>query len=115
MITTPNGCEGIDSVLIRPPAHIYFPNAFTPDGDGRNDLFGPVGHYITEFEMLIFDRWGNQVFISDDIDRLWDGTVNGSGMAPTGVYVYKYKVAGHYFPAMEGFGHVTLLGGSQDY
>jgi gliding motility-associated-like protein len=113
-ITTPNGCVGEDSVLLRPPAHIYFPNAFTPDGDGINDLFGPIGHYITEFEMTIFDRWGHQVFHTTDMNIHWDGKVNGSDTRKTEVYVFKYRAVGHYFSAVEGYGHVTLLAGSQE-
>lgn len=113
-IVTPNGCLAEDSVLLRPPAHIYFPNAFTPDGDGRNDLFGPLGHYIDKFEMAIFDRWGQLVFTSQDVNILWDGSVNGGGDAMTGVYVYKYRAEGHYFPPQDGIGHVTLIRGSQE-
>jgi gliding motility-associated-like protein len=111
-ITTPNGCPGVDSVLLKPPAHIYFPNAFTPDGDGVNDFFGPVGQDIDQFEMTIFDRWGNEIFRTTDMRIMWDGRVGGAGIAQTGVYVYKYKATGHYFPAVEGYGHVTLLKGS---
>lgn len=113
-ITTATGCSGVDSVLLRPPGHLYFPNAFTPDGDGINDLWGGVGHYIDEFEMTIFDRWGQTVFTTTDMKVLWDGSVNGSGKAPLGVYVYKYRAAGHYFPSVEGYGHVTLVAGSQN-
>jgi len=113
-IVTPNGCPGVDSVLLRAPAHIYFPNAFTPDGDGVNDLFGPSGHDISEFDMKIFDRWGELIFSTTNPNMLWDGSVNGSGMAMTGVYVYTYRAVGHYFPAQEGVGHVTLIKGSQD-
>lgn len=113
-ITTLNGCVGRDSVLLRPPAHIHFPNAFTPDGDGTNDTWGPVGHYIDEFEMTIFDRWGAVVFNSKDFAIQWDGTVNGSAAPKTEVYVYKYRAVGHYFPAVEGYGHVTLIAGSLD-
>ncbi|MBK9175082.1 MAG: choice-of-anchor L domain-containing protein [Flavobacteriales bacterium] len=113
-ITTPNGCLGEDSVLLRPPAHIYFPNAFTPDGDGWNDFFGPLGHYIEKFEMTIFDRWGQVVFTTQDMNIMWDGKVNGSGEAMTGVYVYTYRAEGHYFPSVDGVGHVTLIRGSQD-
>jgi len=113
-ITTPNGCQGKDSLLLRPPAHIQFPNAFTPDGDGLNDFFGPLGHYIEEFEMTVFDRWGAEVYTTTDPEMPWDGTVNGSSGTMTGVYVYTYRVVGHYFPAYEGIGHVTLLSGSQD-
>lgn len=113
-IVTPNGCLGEDSVLLRAPAHIHFPNAFTPDGDGRNELFGPIGHYIEEFEMMIFDRWGELIFTTQDVNVMWDGTVNGRGEATTGVYVYKYRAAGHYFEPVEGMGHVTLIRGSQN-
>lgn len=113
-ITTPNGCAALDSVKLEAPAHLYFPNAFSPDGDGVNDFFGPVGHSISEFEMSIFDRWGMEVFRTTDMQVMWDGRVNGSGTAKTDVYVYKYRAVGHYFPAIEGFGHVTLLKGTVD-
>jgi gliding motility-associated-like protein len=113
-IVTPNGCPGIDSVLLRAPAHIYFPNAFTPDGDGVNDDFGPVGHDISVFEMNVFNRWGELIFTSNNPAMRWDGKVNGSDVAMTGVYVYKYRAEGHYFPPQEGIGHVTLIKGTQD-
>ena len=111
-ITTPAGCVGEDSVLLRAPAHIYFPNAFSPDGDGVNDFFGPFGHDISEFEMTIFDRWGREVFHTKEMDVRWDGSINGTSTVKTDVYVYKYRAVGHYFPSVEGYGHVTLLQGS---
>ena len=113
-ITTMNGCTGSDSVLLKPAAHLYFPNAFSPDGDGVNDTFGPVGHYIDSFEMTIFDRWGEAIFTTDAFGREWTGDVNGADAATTGVYIYKYRATGHYFPAVEGYGHVTLLKGTQE-
>ncbi|MCB0794028.1 MAG: gliding motility-associated C-terminal domain-containing protein, partial [Flavobacteriales bacterium] len=112
-ILTLNGCTAVDSMLLRPPAHVYFPNAFTPDGDGVNEKWGPVGHYIELFELTVFDRWGQVVFESDEFEKTWDGTINGGDIAPTGVYVYKYKAEGHLFPSVEAYGHVTLLKGSQ--
>ena len=113
-VTTTNGCAGVDSVLLKPPAHIYFPNAFSPDGDGVNETFGPVGHYIDEFEMTIFDRWGEVMYATDNTGKPWSGDVNGGDAATTGVYVYKFRATGHYFPATEGYGHVTLLKGTQE-
>ena len=113
-ITTRNGCVGTDSIELKVPAHIYFPNAFTPDGDGINETFGPVGHYIDEFEMIIFNRWGEAIYSTDNVGMPWKGDVNGGDEATTGVYVYKYKAKGHYFPAVEGYGSVTLLKGTQD-
>lgn len=112
-IVTPNGCHGEDSLLLKPPAHIYFPNAFSPDGDGWNEFFGPNGHYIESFEMQIFNRWGELIYTTSDILAPWDGTYGGSP-APTGVYVYKYRAEGHYFPPVDGMGHLTLLRGSQN-
>ncbi|MBL8002179.1 MAG: choice-of-anchor L domain-containing protein [Flavobacteriales bacterium] len=113
-VRTIHGCVGIDSVLLRPPAHLYFPNAFTPDGDGVNETWKGIGHYIERFELEVYDRWGELIFATTDFERSWDGSVNGTGAAMTGVYVYKYKAEGHLFPAVEGMGHVTLLRGSQD-
>jgi gliding motility-associated-like protein len=111
-VITANGCTALDSTLLIPPAQFHFPNAFTPDGDGINDLFMPVGAEITEFSMLVFDRWGRQLFTSTEALRSWDGTVNGGDPASTGVYIYKYRVAGLHLPPQEGIGHVTLLRGT---
>ncbi|HMN04789.1 MAG TPA: choice-of-anchor L domain-containing protein [Flavobacteriales bacterium] len=108
------GCEARDSLLVKPPATIFFPNAFTPDGDGINDTFGPVYNSIEQYHLVIFDRWNHKVFESDDPNQQWDGTVNGGPEATTGVYVYKYRAKGHYFEANEKYGHVTLLRGSRN-
>lgn len=113
-VVTPNGCTARDSVLLTAPAHIYFPNAFTPDGDGVNETFGPVGHSIDEFHMVVFNRWGELLYSTEDLLKPWDGKVNGGKVANTGVYVYKYRAAGHYFPATEGYGSVTLIRGTQE-
>ena len=70
---------------------VYVPNTFTPNGDGRNDLFyvsinGPV----LDFELFIFDRWGERIFNSNDVSQTWDGTVNGT-FVQDGVYVYRIR------------------------
>lgn len=109
---TPAGCVAADSVSLKPPAGIYFPNAFTPDGDGINDLFGPVGHHIEDFGMIIFDRWGNEVFTTYDMAVRWDGRVRGAPPV-NGVYVYKYHASGHRYHEAEGYGHVTVIAGGR--
>jgi gliding motility-associated-like protein len=106
------GCPAEDSLLVQAPATLYFPNAFTPDGDGFNDTFGPAGVSIERFSMEVFDRWGHLVYSTTDMDRPWDGRVNGGTDATTGVYVYHYSAKGHYFEEREGYGHVTLVRGS---
>jgi len=95
-LESPAGCQGADSIYILlkteeiPSYHIYFPNAFTPDGDGLNDTFKAIatGDYITKFNMQIYDRWGGLIFNSDDISIGWDGKKNGNP-CPGGVYAYK--------------------------
>ena len=56
---------------------VYFPNTFTPNNDGENDLFKVEGNFITELELYIYDRWGELVFFSDDPNDGWDGTYKG--------------------------------------
>lgn len=106
------GCKAVDSLLIKPPGTLFFPNAFTPDGDGINDVFFPVYSSVSEFQMTIFDRWGHVVFKTEDINTPWDGKVNGGTDATTGVYVYKYRAKGHYYEANEKYGYVTLVRGT---
>ncbi len=110
-VVTHTGCTAEDSVLIRPPGQLFFPNAFTPDGDGINEMFGPGTRYIEQFEMSVYDRWGQLVYSTEDVNKPWDGKVGGADPV-TGVYVYKFKAAGHLFPSQEGYGHVTLLSAS---
>ncbi len=70
----------------------YYPNSFTPNGDGRNDLFIIEGESINPngFQMAIHDRWGNQVFLSNNPHRPWDGTLNGKPL-PLGVYTFELR------------------------
>jgi len=69
---------------------IHVPNIFSPNGDGANDCFistlDPRVDLIS-YNQLIYDRWGNLMFTSDDIDLCWDGTFHG-GDVVTGVFVY---------------------------
>jgi gliding motility-associated-like protein len=97
------GCIGSDSVYVKliseeiPDFEIYVPNAFTPDGDGMNDVFRVVadGYRIEDIELRIYDRWGGLVFESSGIENGWDGKKAGKD-CPVGVYVYKivYSVDG---------------------
>jgi gliding motility-associated-like protein len=70
------------------PTTFYVPNAFTPNGDGKNNLFMAVGSNVKDFELLVFNRWGEQIFRSTDINTGWDGSYN-SQLVQQDVYVYK--------------------------
>ncbi|MBU0490005.1 MAG: choice-of-anchor L domain-containing protein [Bacteroidetes bacterium] len=73
---------------------LYVPNSFTPDHDGINDKFGPKGIYASteEYEMTIYDRWGEPVYFTKDIENHWDGTLIDGVEAPQGAYVYHIRV-----------------------
>tara|TARA_R110002049_G_scaffold20846_10_gene76627 strand:+ start:793 stop:1263 length:471 start_codon:yes stop_codon:yes gene_type:complete len=80
--------ESISNVVeLIKPTTAYLPNAFTPDQDGTNDRFGVVGINVAEYQLKIFNRWGELIFESSDIANKWDGTHNGN-LVPDGVYVY---------------------------
>jgi gliding motility-associated-like protein len=72
------------------PASIYVPTAFTPNGDGplATEKFKAFGEFISEFNMVIYNRWGAPIFESKNITDGWDGTENGNP-APPGNYSYK--------------------------
>lgn len=107
---TANGCPASDTIALTPAAQLFFPNAFTPNGDGFNDTFGAVGILLDSFELVIFDRWGAEVAAVSGVGATWDGRQKGGELAPTGVYVYSYRAAGERLEETKGLGHVTLLG-----
>jgi len=89
--------------------NIYFPNVFTPNGDGINDDFIPV--YDCEFSkynLIIYNRWGNKIFETDDENIKWDGIINGI-KAPEGVYLYVLTYEPHNKIAKQVNGYITLI------
>ncbi|MES2565224.1 MAG: PKD domain-containing protein [Bacteroidota bacterium] len=108
------GCNDsvIKIVIIKPAYTIYIPNAFTPNSDGLNDGFKAEGVGIAQFKLQVFDRWGKMIFESDDINKSWDGSVNGKGNAEStksDVYVWKAEVIDVLKEHHSMIGHVTLL------
>ncbi len=97
---------------ITPAMSIYIPNAFTPDENGRNDVFMPYGIGISEekYTMQIFDRWGELIFTSTELKKGWDGKAKGSDtVSQDGVYIYKITVLDFENNKKTYVGHVTLL------
>jgi gliding motility-associated-like protein len=90
----------------------YAPNAFTPNGDGYNDVFNPAVNVvdIETYDLTIFDRWGAVVWeASGPFNPGWDGR-SASGEVPPGVYAYRaYMVDAIKREPIELFGHVTLV------
>jgi gliding motility-associated-like protein len=82
-------CSASDTILIEDcGSALWLPNAFSPNYDGKNDLFKPVIQgYLTFYQIQIFNRWGQQIYESSDPLSGWDGTFNGN-VCPDDMYVY---------------------------
>lgn len=112
-VTNEFGCPDsiMKLVFIEGVFSVYVPNAFTPDGDGVNDHFGPLGQGISdkEFEFTVFDRWGQPVFATNDPGQWWDGKVSGAEQVQ-GVYAWRLDLVDKYESIdRQYFGHVTLV------
>lgn len=114
--TTINGCVDDTSVVIRinPDVVIYVPNAFTPGADGLNDVFQvfipPSGVDYSTYNISIYDRWGELVFKSSDINESWTGARNNSGaILKQETYVWKISFRDEKRKHYEKLGHVSLL------
>jgi gliding motility-associated-like protein len=90
--TDTNGCRAIDSVYIKvyEDCGFFIPNAFTPNNDTKNDSFAPYGICIVSYSMLIFDRWGNTIYSTNNSEP-WDGKYNGKKV-PEDTYVYQVTI-----------------------
>lgn len=89
---------------------IWFPNSFTPNENGLNDFFTGKGSDITYFSLMIFNRWGELIFQTEDIDKGWNGFYKGR-LAELDVYVWKvkYKTKCTDNKMNEKIGHVTVV------
>lgn len=90
------------------PALLYVPTAFTPNDDTFNDVFKANGKFISEFNMVIYNRWGAPIFESNNMDIGWDGSDNGTP-APPGNYSYRIFGLDHAGQEFKKVGSVVLL------
>jgi gliding motility-associated-like protein len=92
-VSDTNGCIGWDTVLVTvmdiicDDPYVFVPNAFSPNGDGFNDILYVRGKTLEKIEFAIYDRWGEKIFETKDKNIGWDGTYRGKECDP-GVYVY---------------------------
>jgi len=90
-VTDTYGCQGGDTVqLVVCPVELYTPTAFSPNNDGKNDVFKAIYSAVDlleNYNMLIFNRWGELLFETSSIDEAWDGTFHGVP-CPAGEYVF---------------------------
>ena len=105
-----NTCRSIDSISVKAISKLYVPSTFTPNGDGFNDQMQILGHNILKFHISVRDRWGQLVFESYEMSRMWDGTkFNKGDILPDGVYPYDITYTVLPEQELQKTGTITLL------
>ncbi|MDP3461225.1 MAG: choice-of-anchor L domain-containing protein [Bacteroidales bacterium] len=110
LTTTANGC--VDSVMktvdIFPDYAVFPANAFSPNGDGLNDVFEVKTIAVAKYNIKIYNRWGQVIFESDDVEKHWDGKVKGE-LVPAGSYIYHVTITNMVDETTEKRGTVNVL------
>ncbi len=105
-----NGC--LDTVkytiFIKDFMTIYIPNAFTPNRDVRNNVWFVYGTLVKEIQILVYNRWGEKLFESNDIEKGWDGTYKGK-MCQEDMYIYKVVAKDYFNEERKLVGHINLF------
>jgi gliding motility-associated-like protein len=122
IVTDNNGCMDTvsDTIKVKEIFTLYIPNTFTPNGDGINDLWAPKGLSVDpdNFDMYIFDRWGNVMFHTSlwysllNTSEPWNGTINNEGTfndIVMDVYVYRIRLKEIDGPKHEYIGRISLI------
>jgi gliding motility-associated-like protein len=105
------GCRDTvtQNIIIQSPTELYVPNAFTPNGDFTNDFFSAKGYQIVSLQIIIFNRWGEEVYAIQDVEGSWDGNTKAGSLAPEGVYTYKLKAIDIRQKSIEFSGSLMLM------
>jgi gliding motility-associated-like protein len=99
MVTTEKGISVSNEVCLNAPigicgelGSVAVPSAFSPNGDNVNDVLEIKSSLSRNYELLVYDKWGNAVFSSDSLTKSWDGTSQGQ-LLPNGIYIYRLRVS----------------------
>lgn len=109
-----NGCIATDTIRVEvkdlrcDKENIFIPSAFTPNGDGKNDIWKIRTNVATSFSLKIYNRWGEMVFETNDINQGWDGTYQGK-MSNGGSYAYYLTVNCENQEQYFSKGNITLI------
>ena len=107
-VTNSYGCSASDSMIIDILPTFYIPDAFTPNGDGKNDIFQPKFRGYVSIDAYIFNRWGQLLYHWNTLNGGWDGTFQGSYVQQD-VYVYMIKATSYTNSVLQKTGSVTLI------
>jgi gliding motility-associated-like protein len=113
ILYTMNSSGCIDSIvytiIVSEDISIYYPNSFTPNGDGINEWFSPIGASLDHYELTIYDRWGEIIYTGDQFHP-WNGRKdNDKKPAPEAVYVWRVDYGDDRFGDRVRVGRVTLI------
>ena len=89
-----------------PPPNTFIPNAFSPNGDGLNDMLCVLGVRIQSFQLKVFDRFGKEVFSTDSEKKCWDGSIEGT--PATGSFIYTFEAILEEGKVVNETGNITL-------
>jgi len=90
------------------PVAVFIPTGFSPNGDGVNDVLQIMGEGILSLNLAIYDRWGQRVFQTTDVNTFWDGTFNGQPLN-SGVFAYKVFAVLADGTEISQSGNITLM------
>jgi gliding motility-associated-like protein len=109
-LTDMHHCKAQDEICVEivNDYGVYIPNTFTPNGDDKNEFFKPEYYGMREIKLTIFDRWGNQLFYTEDQDARWDGYYLGK-ICKQDVYVYKLQYEPYRGNHGDRVGNVNLI------
>lgn len=102
------GCVGQDSIELFGCPTIWIPNSFSPDGDPFNEVFKPVAINLLDYHFEIYNRWGELIFETTELEAGWNGMYNGQ-QAPIGVYAWKISFTNRTMREEHRTGSVTLF------
>jgi gliding motility-associated-like protein len=108
-VTDFNGCTGSDEMMIGSNCQLiwHVPTAFSPNGDGKNDVWGPTIKDVQELKIAIYNRWGEKIWENREGQTAWDGTL-GNVMAADGVYTWIASFRSNFKPYYKS-GVLTLM------
>jgi gliding motility-associated-like protein len=104
------GCADtiIKTIIVSPDFYFYYPNTFTPNGNGLNDVYRGYGVGIKSYKMNVYDRWGENLFSTDDIYTGWDGTWKGK-LVPAGIYVCVFELEGYHYEIKKYITNINVI------
>jgi gliding motility-associated-like protein len=112
-VMSDKGCRDtlVKAITIGDDFGIYVPDAFSPNGDGLNDIFQPKGFGIVKYEMNIYDRWGERIFTTTEFEQGWDGSFpkRAESELKEDVYVWQIKLVSVFGKVKEISGKVSLI------